>query len=177
MATLTRALLLSMFALLWTSGYAVGVQTYSPVVQVVGASLVDVPGAELVSLPRYPGSVRVEYSTTVADGFARTLARYEVASDMDAVRAFYRVVFQQQGWSEVDAQFSQGQWSFLVVSGLREARIRLTARSGVADIAIDLSEPATVTGRHAPTPPRDATDGTPSFSRPDRGDSRHPSPW
>ena len=43
-----------------------------PLAETRSVPAADVPGAELAGLPRYPGSVRVEYDHAVASGLATT---------------------------------------------------------------------------------------------------------
>ena len=138
-----------------------------------GLSGPGLSGPGLPGLPPYPGAACIEYAVDVADGLATIEAQYTVAAELDAVREFYRQVFQTQGWSEVDARFWRDRWTFLVVSGQREARIRLKDRGEVVEIAIGVSEPVASTARSGPTMlagPRSAS----TRPRPGRNDSRHP---
>ena len=68
-------------------------------------------------------------------------------AELDAVREFYRQVFRTEGWSEVDVRFTPGTWRFLVVSGRREARIRIESRGTLVDIEIGLGEPISAGAR------------------------------
>jgi hypothetical protein len=147
MATLTVALVLSAFAVVWSVSGEDVAETSVPQVEAMGTPTADVPGDDVPGLPRYPGSVRVEYGSEITDGLATTQARYAVTAELDAVREFYRHAFQTQGWSEVDVRFSQGRWTFLVVSGQREARVRIESRGALVEIAIGLSEPIPPTAR------------------------------
>jgi hypothetical protein len=173
MATSTLVLVLSAVALVWSVDGEDRAESSVPWAEAIGAPAADVPGVDVPGLPRYPGSARVAYGSEVMDGLATTQARYEVVAELDAVREFYRHVFQTQGWSEVDVRFSQGRWGFLVVSGQREARVRIKARGALVEIAIGLSEPVLPTGRSSPTMPAVASSAS---IRPglDRIGSRHP---
>ena len=79
----------------------------------------DVPGEEVRGLPRYPGSVRVGYERGERDGLAVIRARYLTTEEIDAVRGFYRGVFQSEGWIESDAAFSEDRWTFYVTDDER----------------------------------------------------------
>jgi hypothetical protein len=101
----------------------------------------DVPGTDLAGLPRYPGSVRVGYRREEAANLAITDVEYVTAVALDHVREFYRGVFRSEGWTDVDARFSEGQWTFFVVSGKREALVLIETRQSLTNIDIHLSEP------------------------------------
>ena len=106
----------------------------------------DVPGADIPRLPRYPGSVRVEYEREEIDDLVETRVAYgATAPSLDAVREFYRDTFREEDWSVENAEFSEGTWTFLVTQGQREALIefetRAGSRGGLVDIRIELSEP------------------------------------
>jgi hypothetical protein len=102
----------------------------------------DVPGRDMPDLPRYPGSVRVEYERKEQDLLVFTTARYLSHAKLDVIRGFYRGVFRSKNWTVVNAEFSEGEWTFLVVHGEREAQVRIKPHSrGVSRADIVLSEP------------------------------------
>jgi hypothetical protein len=102
----------------------------------------DVPGKDMPDLPRYPGSVRVEYELTEQDSLVFTRVRYLSHANLDVIRGFYRGVFRAQGWKVANMEFSEGEWTFLVVHGEREANIRFEPHGrGVTRMDILLSEP------------------------------------
>jgi hypothetical protein len=101
----------------------------------------DVTGADINGLPRYPGAVRVEYRNVIAGDLVETEVEYVVAASLDSVHDFYRVIFDEEGWMVADLGIYQGEWTFLVVSGEREAIVELEARESLIEIEIELSEP------------------------------------
>lgn len=100
----------------------------------------DIPGADVAGLPRYPGATRVEYRQTSQDGFLLTEVEYVVAAELDEVHTYYRRIFPEE-WSVADLGFYQGEWTFFVVSGNREALVEIEARGPLIEIEIELSEP------------------------------------
>jgi hypothetical protein len=143
--------------LLFAAGFAVGrifttreLAVRAPVTQAVvpstlpeGAKLptIDVTGADIEGLPRYPGSVRVEYQRLIVGDFLETEVEYVLPGELDSVHEFYRQVFADEGWVVADIGIYQGEWTFFVVSGEREARVELEARQSLIEIEIELSEP------------------------------------
>lgn|GEM_PF-1393656 len=113
-----------------------------------GAELpaIDVTGADIEGLPRYPGSVRVEYQNLIVGDFLETEVEYVVAAELGPVHDFYREVFKEEGWIVADIGIYQGEWTFFVVSGEREANVELEARQSLVEIEIELSEPLEESG-------------------------------
>jgi hypothetical protein len=102
----------------------------------------DAPGSDLSGLPRYPGSVRVEYSRGQRGGLETIRARYLTRDGLDAVRGYYRGIFRAEGWGVANAEFYDDEWTFLVLHGAREAEIEIEAHEGnVTGMHIRLSEP------------------------------------
>jgi hypothetical protein len=102
----------------------------------------DVPGKDIPYLPRYPGSVRVEYEHKEQDRLVFTRVRYLSHAKLDVIRGFYRGVFRSKNWLVANAEFSEGEWTFLVVDGEREAQLRIEPHSrGVTRVDVVLSEP------------------------------------
>jgi hypothetical protein len=85
----------------------------------------DAPGKDVPDLPRYPSSVRGEYERKEQDRLAFTTVRYLSHAKLDVIRGFYRGVFRSKNWSVANAEFSGGEWTFLVVDGEREAQVRI----------------------------------------------------
>ena len=101
----------------------------------------DVPGKDIRDLPRYPGSVRVEYNRKEQNRFVFTRLRYLSHAKLDIVRGFYRGVFRSKNWMVANAEFSEGEWAFLVVYGEREAQVRIEPHSrGVTRVDAVLSK-------------------------------------
>jgi hypothetical protein len=102
----------------------------------------DVAGKDIPDLPRYPGSVRVEYERKAQDLLVFTRVRHLSRAKLDVIRGFYRGVFRGQGWKVANAEFSEGEWTFLVVDGKREADIEIEPHSrDVTRVDIEVSEP------------------------------------
>jgi hypothetical protein len=102
----------------------------------------DVPGDEISGLPRYPGSVRVEYERGQRDSLKVVRARYLTRDGLDAVRGFYRGVFRAEEWKVANVEFSEGRWTFLVVHGEGESNIRIEPHGqDVTRVDIEFSEP------------------------------------
>jgi hypothetical protein len=101
----------------------------------------DVPGKDVPDLPRYPRSVRVEYERKEQDRLVFTTVRHLSRAKIDVIRGFYRGVFRSKNWTVANAEFSEGEWTFLVVHGEREAQVRIESHSrGVTRVDIVLSE-------------------------------------
>jgi hypothetical protein len=105
----------------------------------------DVPGKGIPDLPRYPDSVRAEYERKEQDLLVFTRIRYLSDAKLDVIRGFYRGVFRaegSEGWQVANVEFSEGEWTFLVVDGDREAAIEIEPHGrDVTRVDIELSEP------------------------------------
>lgn len=101
----------------------------------------DVPGEDIVDLPRYPDAVRVEYRQSAAERLLLTEVEYVVAAPLDEVRDYYREIFYAQGWSVADLGFYQGEWTFFVIMDKREAHVEVEARGELVEVELELSEP------------------------------------
>lgn len=129
----------------------------------------DVPGKDVPDLPRYPGSVRVEYERSQHDALILIRTRYLSAEKLDAVRGFYRGVFQSEDWRMANAEFSDGEWNFLAVKGEREADIEVRSHGAGAEAEVRISEPL--------SPRQPKRDVSPSEGSPSVGDvSRETAP-
>lgn len=109
----------------------------------------DVPGEDVPGLPRYPDSVRTGYERGERGGLVVIRARYLTTEGLDAVRGFYRGVFQSEDWEEADADFSEDEWTFYVTNGEREATVRISDLGPSVETSIELTEPSP-----EETPPR-----------------------
>src|SRR5215217_1916145 len=84
----------------------------------------DVPGEDFSDLPRYPGSVRIEYQQRVSKaGLVVIDADYVASARLDDVRKFYRGAFRSEGWTVAGFDVSEGEWDFFLTKGDREALI------------------------------------------------------
>lgn len=102
----------------------------------------DVPGSDIEGLPRYPGAVRVEYRQGLTGDLIETEVEYVISTDFEAVHDYYRQVFDEEGWTVADLGIYQGEWTFFVVSGEREALVELEARESLVEIEIEITEPS-----------------------------------
>jgi hypothetical protein len=102
----------------------------------------DVPGGDISGLPRYPGSVRVEYERGQRDDLKVVRVTYLTRDGLDAIRDFYRGIFRAEKWKMANVEFSEDRWTFLVVHGEREAHVRIEPHNrDVTKAGIELTEP------------------------------------
>ena len=128
----------------------------------------DTPGRDVPDLPRYPDSVRVEYERKELDALILTRARYLSTEKVDIVRGFYRGVFRSEDWKVANVEFSDDEWTFLVVKGEREAEIEVRPHNAGSETDVRLS---------APRPPEQPDKKAASeASPPDREAAPEPSP-
>lgn len=150
-----------------------------------GLPAADVPGEELARLPRYPASVRSEFSVSVDERYRLTAVEYLADASLDAVRAFYQGVIAEHGWQRADIGYSAGEWTYVLVDGATEALIEIEVTGGVVEIDLHISEPvpavpATPTpvpatpapppAQPAPPPPGDDDDDDGADDGDDSGD-------
>jgi hypothetical protein len=101
----------------------------------------DVPGKDIPDLPRYPGSVRIEYEHEDQEVLRFTRVRYLSQARVDVIRGFYRGVFRAEGWKVVNVEFTEDRWTFLVLHGEREANVRIEPYGrGATSVALEFSE-------------------------------------
>ena len=122
----------------------------------------DVPGKDLVGLPRYPGSIRVEYRHEQLEGFARTRTEYVTNAGPDEIRTFYRRSFASEGWVVADLGFSPEEWYFFVVKDEREAIVQIHALRKPVVLEIELTGPDF--GGHPPAKTRPHRPSVPARS-------------
>jgi hypothetical protein len=101
----------------------------------------DVPGEDLVTLPRYPGSVRSDYEVALDDRYRLIVTEYLAAAGVEEVRAFYQGVITAHGWERADIGFSGGEWSYSLVDGDTLALIEIEEAGGLVEIDLQISEP------------------------------------
>jgi hypothetical protein len=104
----------------------------------------DVPGVETPGLPRYPGSVRVDFDRWGTAGVVGTDADYLTADPLPRVQRFYRASFVRHGWEVGDVSFVQGEWSFLLLRGETEATVEIARRGVLVEVDIERSVPDTL---------------------------------
>lgn len=112
----------------------------------------EVPGADVPGLPRFPGASRVEYRQVIDGDLLETEVEYVVANDLEVVHDFYRDVFDEQGWKVADLGVYQGEWTFFVISGEREALMEIESRGELIEIEIEITEPLGTIGTTPTTP-------------------------
>lgn len=101
----------------------------------------DVSGTEIDGLPRYPGSVRIEYIREDQGEIVWTETEYLTDATLEETREFYRDVFRSEDWSVNDVGFAQNSWIFFVVDGDREVFVNLRPRGKIVEIDIEHTEP------------------------------------
>lgn len=101
----------------------------------------DVTGADIEDLPRFPGAIRVEYRNVIVGDLVETEVEYVAAAELDDVHDYYRQLFDEYGWTVADLGIYQGEWTFFVVSGEREAIVELEARQSLVEVEVEVSEP------------------------------------
>ena len=111
----------------------------------------DVDGEDFARLPRYPGSVRTEFSISQDDRYRLTAVEYFADADLDAVRTFYQDVIDEQGWQRADITYTGGEWTYLLVDGASEALIEIEISGGFVEVDLQVSAPLPSTPP-APTP-------------------------
>jgi hypothetical protein len=115
----------------------------------------DANGVDLPRLPRYPGSVRVDYQRQVTGTLLVTEVEYLTAEPIEKVHRFYRSEFRARGWKVANVEFVNGEWKFLLLRDTIEATAELEPRGGVVEIDLDL---------FAPTKPRVPAAASPGAS-------------
>lgn len=101
----------------------------------------DVPGEDIPRMPRYPGSVRVEYRHDDFGPLILTEVEYLTPARMDAVREFYRDVFRKEDWSVADVNFNRGAWMFFVTREEREVFVEIRPEGRLVEVDLEVSEP------------------------------------
>ncbi len=115
----------------------------------------DVEGSDIVGLPRYPGSVRIEYIREDQGELIWTETEYLTDATLEQAREFYRDTFRSSNWSVNDIGFTQNSWVFFVVDDEREVFVNLRPRGDIVEIDIEHTEP----DRAEPTEPATAGEG------------------
>jgi len=101
----------------------------------------DAAGEDLARLPRYPGSVRSEFSVSVDERYRLTAVEYLADAPLDVVRTFYQGVIAEHGWERADIGYSAGEWTYVLVDGTTEALIEIEISGGLVEIDLQISEP------------------------------------
>lgn len=112
-----------------------------------GVPTTDVDGHDLEQLPRYPGSVRSEFSINQDDRWRTTVIEYLVTASLDDVRSFYQGVIVDFGWQRADVAFSGGEWTYVLVAGRTEAVVEIEQLGSLIEVDVLYGEPLA-----APTP-------------------------
>jgi hypothetical protein len=124
---------------------------------------VDVDGEEIAGLPRFPGSVRTDYSHGEEGGWERTEVEYLASATEEEVRRFYRALFERFGWVIADIEVEYAEWTYLVGRDVTEATIEIGARGGLVEIGIELTRPNPPVMTEAPSAsPSEVTTTTPA---------------
>lgn len=100
----------------------------------------DVPGADISGMPRYPTSVRAEYTRERLEDSVATDVEYVTTDDAADVRGFYREVFRDGEWVEADIGTVSGEFYYLVTKG--EVVVEIEERSNFTEIEIEETKPS-----------------------------------
>lgn len=101
----------------------------------------DVPGDTIPGLPPFPGMRRVEYRQVIIGDLLETEVEYVMEGSLEPVHDYYRQVFDSEGWRVADLHIFQGEWTFYVIQGEREALVELESRGPLIEVEIELTEP------------------------------------
>ncbi len=107
---------------------------------------VDSPGSDIPGLPRYPGSVRVDFDRQGASGLLVTDVDYLTAASITRVQRFYRERFASRSWEVLDIGFVRGEWSFLLRRGDTEVTVEVARRGPLVEVDIEQSRPSAPQG-------------------------------
>ncbi|HEX2177092.1 MAG TPA: hypothetical protein VHG70_14395 [Nocardioidaceae bacterium] len=102
----------------------------------------DAPGQDIPGLPRYPGSVRVDFDRQGVAGLVVTDVDYLAAAPMPSVQRFYRDSFAPRGWEVLDVSFERAEWAFLLRRGSTEATLEVARRGPLVEVDIEQSHPS-----------------------------------
>lgn len=103
----------------------------------------DVKGSDIEDVPRYPGSVRVEYVRQESDTKTTTYMNYVAEATFDEAFNFYEKALQDNGWDIQKKVESNEEGGFIASKGSKQVVIRWEANSdfgGYIDIEIQLTE-------------------------------------
>jgi hypothetical protein len=98
----------------------------------------DVPGEDIEGLPRFPGSIRLEFAEERQGQWLVTEAEYLVEADPDEVRGFFRDAFRTNGWEVRSTEFTLGEWVYEVTSGQVSAVVEIEPREPLIEIEIEI---------------------------------------
>lgn len=107
-----------------------------PVATVMPAD--DVPGSDIEGLPRFPGSIRTEFTEERQGAWLVTEAEYLVEADPDEVRAFYRSAVRAHGWDVTSTDYSLGEWIHELSSGAVLAVVEVEPRAPFIEIELEV---------------------------------------
>lgn len=109
----------------------------------------EAPGQEIPGLPRFPGSVRVDFDRQAAGGVVVTDVDYLTATPLTQVQRFYRVELASNGWRVADVSFVRGEWSFLALRGRTEVVLQVAARGPLVEVDIEQHRPSPIASSDA----------------------------
>jgi hypothetical protein len=98
----------------------------------------DVPGEDIEGLPRFPGSIRLEYTEERQGQWLVTEAEYVVDADPDDVRGYFRDAFRTNGWQIDSTAFTLGEWVYQVTNGDVSAVVEIEPREVLIEIEIEI---------------------------------------
>ena len=103
--------------------------------------VLDVPGDNIPGLPPFPGMRRVEYRQVIIGDLLETEVEYVIEGPLEPIHDYYRQLFDDEGWKVADLHIFQGEWTFFIIQGEREALVELESRGPLVEVEIELTEP------------------------------------
>lgn len=101
----------------------------------------DVPGDDIPGLPPFPGMRRVEYRQVIIGDLLETEVEYVMEGSLEPIHDYFRQLFDAEGWNVADLHIFQGEWTFFIIQGEREALVELESRGPLVEVEIELKEP------------------------------------
>jgi hypothetical protein len=98
----------------------------------------DVPGDDIDGLPRYPGSLRIEFTEERQGPWTVTEAEYLAEADPEEVREYFRDAFRANGWEVLSSDYSLGEWVYELASGDVTGIVEIEPRSPFIEIELEI---------------------------------------
>jgi hypothetical protein len=118
--------------------------------------VVDVEGADVRGLPRYPGSVRTSFKRSETALATATRLEYLAVAGLDEVRSFYRQSFADYGWTVIDLELGYGELKYLIANDIVDGFVDIESRGGGV-VEIDLEAVTPLPSAAATGPPEETS--------------------
>ena len=76
----------------------------------------DVPGTDAADLPRFPGSVRIEFTESLQRSSLVTESEYLIDAPLPDVVEHFEAAFRSDAWTVRSAHIVRGEWIYELVS-------------------------------------------------------------